>query len=206
MRRKLGILCVLLGGVLLVAALGLVLYNTWESRSAQDASSGILSQIREVQDRIDTPGVDENPYADHVDKFDETAKEMTVKMIDGHGYIGSLSIPVLELELPVMSQWDYDRLKIAPCRQCGSTKTDDLVVAAHNYVSHFGRLSQLQTGDLLTFTDMDAQTILYSVEALDILQPTDVNAVKNSGFDLVLYTCTYGGENRVVVFCNRVKT
>lgn len=205
MRRKLGVLWVLLGGVFLAAALGLVLYNTWESRSAQDASSGVLSQIQDAQDKIDTSGVGENPYADHVGQFDETAKEMTVQMVDGYGYIGSLSIPVLELELPVMSQWDYDCLKIAPCRQCGSTKTDDLVIAAHNYVSHFGRLSQLRAGDLLSLTDMDSQTILYSVETVDILQPTNVNAVKNSGFDLVLYTCTYGGENRIVVFCNRVK-
>ena len=33
--------------------------------------------------------------------------------------------------------------------------------------------------------------------------PTDVDAVKNSGYDLVLYTCTYGGKTRIVVFCDR---
>ena len=111
---------------------------------------------------------------------------------------------MLELELPVISEWDYDRLKIAPCRQYGSTKTDDLVIAAHNYASHFGRLAQLRTGDLLTFTDMDAETILYGVVTVDVLEPTAVDTVKDSEFDLVLYTCTYGGENRVAVFCDRI--
>ena len=66
-------------------------------------------------------------------------------------------------------------------------------------------LKQLKTGDLLTFTDMDGEKILYEVQVIDVLQPTAVDTVKNSDFDLVLYTCTYGGESRVVVFCNRVK-
>ena len=130
---------------------------------------------------------------------------MTEKEIDGQYYIGYLSIPILELELPVISEWSYPRLRIAPCRHFGSTKTDDLVIAAHNYESHFGKLKQLKTGDLLTFTDMDGEKILYEVQVIDVLQPTAVDAVKNSDFDLVLYTCTYGGGSRVVVFCNRVK-
>lgn len=202
MSRKLGILCVILGATLLLAALVLMCYNTWESRSAMEASGSVLAEIQRGEKHSEGT---EDPYADHVDTFDESAKEMTVKEIDGYDYIGYLSVPVLELELPVMSEWDYDRLKIAPCRQYGSTKTDDLVVAAHNYASHFGNLPQLRAGDLLTFTDMDADVVLYGVEAVDVLDPTAVEVVKNSDFDLVLYTCTYGGGNRVAVFCNRVE-
>lgn len=203
MSRKIGSLCIVLGILLLATSLGLMCYNTWESRSASEASSGVLSQLHSVTDEENRET--EDPYADHVDAFDDLSGEMTIKEIDGYGYIGYLSIPVLELELPVMSEWDYARLRIAPCRQYGSTKTDDLVIAAHNYASHFGNLSKLIASDLLTFTDMDAEVTLYSVEAVDILEPTAVEAVKNSGFDLVLYTCTYGGENRVAVFCNRVE-
>ena len=62
--------------------------------------------------------------------------EMTVVEIDGYGYVGVLTIPTLELELPVMSEWDAARLKIAPCRYSGSTKTRDLVIAGHNYTTH----------------------------------------------------------------------
>ena len=38
---------------------------------------------------------------------------------------------------------------------------------------------------------------------IDTLAPDEVEAVQNSGYDLVLYTCTYGGKTRVTVFCNR---
>ena len=209
MRRGIGILCLILGTVFLLAAGGLVVYNQEESRSAMESSHEVLTVMKPQMELPtdsydDRESVEYSDYVDYVDVFDQEAKEMTVKEIDGQEYIGYLSIPVLELELPVISEWDYDRLKIAPCRQYGSTKTDDLVIAAHNYASHFGRLAQLRTGDLLTFTDMDAETILYGVVTVDVLEPTAVNTVKDREFDLVLYTCTYGGENRVAVFCDRI--
>ena len=37
-----------------------------------------------------------------------------------------------------------------------------------------------------------------------ILQPDDVDAVQNSGYPLVLYSCTYSGKTRLTVFCNKV--
>lgn len=204
MRRILGTLCVILGAGMLLAAALLAGHNTTEDRSAGQASQQALIHIQEqIQAIEETAPQQTDPYADHIDAFDEEAKEMTVREIDGYEYIGYLSIPAFELELPVMSEWDYPRLRVAPCRQYGSTKTDDLVIAAHNYASHFGYLSKLEAGDLLTFTDMDSETIVYEVKAVDILAPTAVSTVRDSNFDLVLYTCTYGGENRVAVFCDR---
>lgn len=42
--------------------------------------------------------------------------EMPVVMLDGYEYVGYVEIPALELKLPVMSDWDYNRLTLAPCR------------------------------------------------------------------------------------------
>ncbi len=99
----------------------------------------------------------------------------------------------------------YEKLKTAPCRHFGAVRSKDLVIAAHNFDTHFGKLRQLQSGDLLTFTDMEQTAFLYRVEYVDILEATDVKKVEESGFDLVLYTCTYGGEKRVCAFCNLVE-
>ncbi len=91
----------------------------------------------------------------------------------------------------------------APCRQFGSSRTDDLVIAAHNYESHFGKIGTLALGDEVRFTDMDGIENHYTVSAIEVHDPTDVEAVEHSGHDLVLYTCTYGGKTRIVVFCDR---
>ena len=206
MRQLFGRICIFLGIVLLIAAAVLLCYNTWESRHAREASGSILTEIQHTLEETSEESFDisEAPREDQLLPFDASAKEMTIVEINGHDYIGTLSIPILELELPVMAELSYPRLKIAPCRQYGSVYTDDLVIAAHNYSSHFGSLYRLHSEDLLTFTDMDGDIHLYCVEAIEVLEPTAVDAVQNSPFDLVLYTCTYGGEKRVAVFCSRV--
>ena len=53
--------------------------------------------------------------------------------------------------------------------------------------------------------DMDGIKNRYALmKKPQTLAPDDVNAVQNSGYDLVLYTCTSGGATRVVAFCDRV--
>ena len=68
--------------------------------------------------------------------------------------MGVLTIPVLDLELPVLTDWSYEKLKKAPCHYYGSCHEKDFVIAAHNYNAHFGRLSKLQAGDDVMFTDV----------------------------------------------------
>ncbi len=191
MRKKTGILFMCAGTALLVAALSLLLYNLAEDKAAGKAADEILPAVMEE--------IGEPAPGNH----GGSGKDMTVVEIGGYGYIGCLSIPALELKLPVMSEWDYTRLKIAPCRYSGSTKTDDLVICGHNYTRHFGTLKSLQPGDQVFFTDMDGETIAYEVKEVKTLQPTQVDEMTESGYDLTLYTCTYGGRARVTVRCGR---
>lgn len=194
MRTKLGNALMFLGAALLLGALLLFGYNRWEMDQAGRAANAVMPQLVEEinAQEADTPLPD--PYR----------TEMTRVEIDGYDYIGYLYIPALELELPVMADWDYARLKVAPCRWVGSTFTDDLVVMAHNYERHFGKLSQLTEGDSVIFTDMDGVRIEYQVVARDVVAPTAVDELTSGAFDLTLFTCTYGGRTRVVVYCDRV--
>ncbi|MCI6909376.1 MAG: sortase, partial [Clostridiales bacterium] len=66
------------------------------------------------------------------------AMEMPETAVDGASYIGVLRIPALGLSLPVIGEWSDDGAKLAPCRYAGSAYTDDLVIAGHNYRTHFG--------------------------------------------------------------------
>lgn len=182
-----------LGAVLVLTALSLFIWNHYEAKRAGELAGEILSSVLEELEKEE---------AAYPDPF-ETA--MTEVEIDGYSYIGYLSIPVLELELPIMSEWDYARLKVAPCRYMGSTKTDDLVLAAHNYARHFGTLKTLVPGNRVYFTDMDGIVSCYEVVELDVLNPTDVEKMTSGEYDLTLFTCTYGGKSRVTVRCDRTE-
>lgn len=194
-----------LGSVLVASALGLFLYNEYVQRQADGAVAEVMPQI---VDAINERQSDPTESADEEVPAilpSQQSKRMTVVEIDGYGYIGFVGIPSLGLELPVMADWSYPKLKIAPCRFTGDINTDDLVIMAHNYVSHFGPLKRLHVGDTVTFTDMDGVTTQYAVVAMDILEPTAVEELTAGEYDLTLFTCTYGGKSRVTVRCDRVE-
>lgn len=128
---------------------------------------------------------------------------MPLRYIEGNAYAGRLTIPVLHLDLPVMNDWNYRNLKIAPCRYAGSVYLDNLVIAAHNYLTHFGRIHTLSSGDEVIFTDTDGNSFVYTVAAIEILSPFSVRDMKESTWDLTLFTCTYGGQFRVTVRCQQ---
>ena len=203
MPKKTGIAIVTAGAVLILSALLLLLYNRYEDANAGQEAESLLENVEAVIEtkRIKVPVTSKRP--DAAPSTTPLDSQMPVVMLDGYEYVGYVEIPILGLKLPVMSEWDYTRLKVAPCRQFGSSRTDDLVIAAHNYESHFGRLKDLSVGDTVTFTDMEGIVNTYCVEKIETLNPNEVDAVQNSGYDLVLYTCTKGGQTRVTVFCNR---
>lgn len=129
-------------------------------------------------------------------------RQMQTVTVGAYDSIGVLAIPVLKLELPVLTDWNYEKLKSAPCHYYGSCYEADFVIAAHNYPSHFSRLSQLQAGDLVIFTDVTGENHYYEVILLETLVATATEEMITSGFDLSLYTCTPGGASRVTVRCN----
>ncbi|MCD8097211.1 MAG: sortase, partial [Lachnospiraceae bacterium] len=143
MRRKGGVLLMILGGLLILAAAALLLYNNWDDARAGSDAQDVLEVL---QENTDDSGVDIPIY-----NQPENGEMDTIE-IDGYEYIGTLTIPSLELELPVMSEWSYPGLKIAPGRYTGAVWTDDLVICGHNYTRHFGNLKYLATGDTLYFT------------------------------------------------------
>jgi len=201
MKNKLGNLCMSLGTVLMIAALSLCFINLRENSQAGNQAKEVVNKLEQLREPETTPvGMEETEALP--DPFGST---MTEVEIDGYLYIGTLDIPALGLSLPVMSEWDYPRLKIAPCRYTGSTKTDDLVIAAHNYESHFGKLKNLLKGDRVFFTDMDGVLVEYAVTEIEVLQPTAVEDMSAGDYDLTLFTCTYGGASRVTVRCDRVE-
>ena len=207
-KNKKGLLLMGFGLLLIAAALFLTLYNLWDERRAGSEAGEILEQIAQVIP-AETPANDPVGEAPPPAAEDQPAyvlnpgMEMPVITIDGSDYIGVLTIPALGLELPVMSEWSYPNLKLAPCRYAGSVYKDDMVIAGHNYKTHFGPLKNLSPGNAVLFTDVDGNVFSYEVVELETLQPTAVEDMKTGDWDLTLFTCTYGGQSRVTVRCER---
>jgi sortase A len=191
-RAGLGPLLMALGAALLLSAGLLFLYNVADAGRAAEAALRVADTLTAlIEARAEDAAAGEADPSDTVS-------------VGGEDYLGVLRIPALRLALPVMRDWSYERLKISPCRYSGDTANDTMVIAAHNYKRHFGNIRGLSQGDELTFTDVNGHTIRYAVAKKETLEATDFLDMTASGYDLTLFTCTYGGAARVTVRCDRV--
>lgn len=193
---KKGTVWMALGMLLLVAALGLTAYNIWDENKAEKASTETLEELVEtiVNNVEENTGEEIEPiYKSHPDV------EIPAVELNGNYYMGLLEIPALNLALPVMKDWSYPKLKISPCRFVGSVYTDDIIIMAHNYNSHFGGLKTLNPGDTVKFTDIDGNLFTYKVATTEIIGGAAVEDMVSGEWDMTLFTCTYGGRTRVTV-------
>ena len=191
-----GKLFIIVGVFLILISLTMTFYNKYE-----DLNAG--KQARAALDVFKNEVVVQNHIVESLTT--EEVKEMKTVNINGDDFIGTITIPSINLELPVMSEYSYSRLKKAPCRYYGNLFTNDLIICAHAYETFFANLIKLNQNDLIVFTDVDGNNYAYEVLEIEVLKATDVDKMVNNEFDLTLYTCTSDNMNRVTVRCNRVK-
>ncbi len=200
-KKKGGVLLIAAGLLCIAAALALVGYNLAEAYRAGKSAAGALTQLEQQTPSAapaDSAGQEEPP--DYILNPD---MEMPVATIDGNAYIGILQLPSLDLELPILSEWSYPQLKIAPCRYSGSAYAGNFTIAGHNYSTHFGPIGDLAAGDPVVFTDVEGRCFSYEVQTVETLEATAIEEMVSSEWDLTLFTCTSSGQARVTVRCLR---
>lgn len=211
MKRRIGIALMLFGALLLAAALALAAFNASEENEAEKASSEYLERlIAAIPESPAIPNGSDTPSDVETDTSDdregsmskpEYADNMAVIELDGYEFVGYISIPKLGIQLPVMSETEGKLLKLSPCRFSGSPMAGNLVIGAHNYSRHFGSIDELSQGDSVIFADMEGGLWRYRVVFVEILDPNSVEYLTDGEYPLTLYTCVYGGKQRVTVRC-----
>ena len=199
MKHKKSLAMILSGVLMLLGAAGLTVYNSADSDRAGSDSAAIAAVIAEALPAEPTTS------AGKVQDLSPKVEEMATVMIDGAAYIGILEIPALDVTLPVREDWSYDALKISPCRFAGSYATNDLVICAHNYASHFNGLRSIAIGEDVYFTAAGGKTYHYVITNRETLNPDEAERMTTpDGWDLTLFTCYIGGATRCTIRCSLV--
>lgn len=201
MKRIIGNICIVVGAVFLLGATGLLVHNMNEDANAADAAHDVMTVLVQEIEKRERETSDLPTTESEVIERKQSEQEEQTLTVDGNVYMGYLDIPALKLTLPVMSNWSYEGLKIAPCRYSGTVRDGNLVICAHNYASHFGRLSALKSGDEIYFVDINGKVKKYTVAEPEELKPAKIEDMISSDFELTLFTCTYTGMTRYAVRC-----
>ena len=196
MKKTIGIICIIAGIAMIFLSIYLIGKNYYVEYNAGKSIDNVIPKKKK---KIGSADVGTDTLAD----VEET-------IVDGHVYIGIIKVPSQNLELPIIKEWNYDNLEIAPCRFTGSYKSKDLVIAGHNYKRHFSKLKNLQKGDEIIFVAANGKDYIYRVSLVEVLEPKQVeyliNKEKENEWDLSLFTCTKSGAGRYVVRCIETKS
>ncbi len=191
--KRLGTAFMCAGFFFILAACGFALANYQTEQNAAKISESVavafLQAVETEPDEAVTPATD--------GEIDEAIAQVSFTL-DGNVYLGVLSIPQLEKTLPVQTSWSYDALTQTPCVYSGSIAEGDLVIAGHNYVSHFTGLRTLQVGDEITLQTADGQVYTYSLVEMEIIDGSAVEQLLAGEWELTLFTCYTDNSQRVV--------
>lgn len=187
-RRK-GVILMVLGALCMAAALVMALRFVAEDRAAGESSAHVLEAMGTGALEVTEP----------------SQGDMPVVTIDGRAYIGRIQVPSVDVDLPVLATYGgIEDLAIAPAVYSGDFYTGGMVIAGHSYRSHFGGLWNVSLGDDVYLVNAYGEAYRYQVMEVQQLQPTQVEDLVSSGYDLSLFTCTPDSQARHTVRCKRV--
>ena len=120
--------------------------------------------------------------------------------------VGTVIIPSLGVEYPILSETTDALLKVSVCKfwGCNPNEVGNLCIAGHNYRNKrfFSKVPNLSTGDIIQIKDLSGKTINYTIYDKYTVEPTDVSCtsqITNGKKIVTLITCTNDSKQRVVV-------
>lgn len=192
-------------GLLLIAsALLLTVYNIRESDRAGAESEEMVVRMESLTAAL--PERLETEKKEPVPEYKKNPEmEMPTVEVNGQECVGMIEIPALGLKLPVISEWSDAKLKKAPCRYSGSAYLKNMIIAGHNYRTHFSGIKRLNPGDSIVFTDADGNVFSYEVAEIETVGGYDIEKMEAGDWDLTLFTCTNEGKARAAVRCREIE-
>lgn len=120
--------------------------------------------------------------------------------------IGSIEIPTLSLNYPILSNANDDLLRIAPCRFYGPfpNEVGNLCIAGHNYDNNqfFSNLYKLNVGDEIRIYDSSNSLIKYYIYHKYETNKNDSSCISqdtNGKKEITLVTCNNLNGNRLIL-------
>jgi sortase A len=207
-RKKLKRVMITLGCCCLIAAATFGVYNKIDSDRASEAAEQLADNISVLIEENKTVAknieIDEDIELDSLsnEPMQEISNEETMS-VGEYEISGILEVPETDTRLAIISEWSYPFLTVSACRYSGSPD-EQMILLAHNYPNHFGKLDQLESGDDVSFTDINGTVYNYKVTNSEIWETGQLREIiSGDSWDLTLFTCTYDGRSRVVVRCEK---
>lgn len=229
MKKKRNVISTAILVVLLLVGLSVMLYPTvsdwWNSRVQTRAIATYNQSVEQMdtgdKERLLMEAHSYNATLSHLTapftNWEDAGNYGKILDISGTGIMGYISIPKIQVELPIYHGTSAEVLNVAVGHIQGSSfpvggENTHAVISAHRGLPSaklFSDLDQLVEGDTFTVTILD-EVLTYEVEKIFIVKPDELDklAIIPGGDYVTLMTCTPYGVNshRLLVRAHRVDT
>ena len=229
MKKKRNVISTAILVVLLLLGLSVMLYPTvsdwWNSRVQTRAIATYNQSVEQMdtgdKERLLMEAHSYNATLSHLTapftNWEDAGNYDKILDISGTGIMGYISIPKIQVELPIYHGTSAEVLNVAVGHLQGSSfpvggENTHAVISAHRGLPSaklFSDLDQLVEGDTFTVTILD-EVLTYEVEKIFIVKPDELDklAIIPGGDYVTLMTCTPYGVNshRLLVRAHRVDT
>ena len=199
--------------VALVAVLGVSAFKRY--KNDKEAENAILNFNNNIEQNTDTnisSGANfiEQNIVTNTATEEPTSQENTRKVTYYNNFvmIGYIDIPKIGIKYPIL-----EKETVASLEQSVAVRYPDnpklnqpgnVVIAGHNYRNgqFFSKLENVATGDIIKITDVNGQTLVYTVYEKYETTPEDVAYItRNVGgnTEITLVTCTDDSNARIIV-------
>ena len=182
MKKKIGSIIIIIGIICIVIALVIYIDLFIKDRKYTEENDLAIEKIKEV---IET---------------DNEEKEEVIE-IDGKKYIGILSIPSLDLYLPIQEEWTKEKAKNSPGIYRGSFDSYPLIIGGHNNNSQFNKLYKIKEGAEVILINLNGEKKSFKVKEIETIHGKDVDRMINTDYPLTLFTCTFNNQSRLTIRC-----
>ncbi len=228
-KKKTGMISTVVLVIIFLVGLSVMLYPTFSDWWNSKVQSRAIANYNDVVQQIDPHRYDEiweqaheynKKLAETYSPFtnpDEIGNYEDILNISGTGVMGYITIPVIDVELPIYHGTSVEVLNIAAGHLEGSSfpvggKNTHAVISAHRGLPSarlFTDIDKLVVGDIFTITILD-QIFTYEVEDILIVKPDQMDklSIIPDGDYVTLMTCTPYGVNthRLLLRSHRIDT
>lgn len=201
--------------------LGYSMYNKYyinsEARDAVDAFQEAVGNTTKVTPKQDENIIDGNLIIGGVEETNSIYTGVTSSgsgkktTYNGYTVVGTISIPTIKIEYPVLEKVTTKSLKVAVAYLSGPgiNQVGNTVIQGHNYRNglFFSNISKLSNGDDIYLTDTTGTKIRYKVYRNFTAAATDAsfyNRDTEGKREITLSTCTEDAQVRTIIFAREV--
>ena len=207
--------------VLLVCLLSsYYIYAEYDRNKSEEVSQMLLSDVKSDKDNT-TKETAENDAIIIVLNEEEANEEEPISnsfediTVGGKTYSTEaiITIPKIDISYPVLSDTSDELLEISVNKywpkDLKPNEVGNYCIVGHNYRNGkmFGRLNELEYGDIVKLEDPSGRVLQYQVYNIYVVEPTDTSCTSqltNGRKELTLITCTEYGTKRLIIKCREV--